>query len=248
MAERTATKSAKPKPDVRAEPETHRARADARATDESERALGRLVSLALPLVGLAGAIVVGFVAGLGSALLVVSAAALLGTIALLWASLRTLSGDAPLAVDLEAIGARRHGVDALGEQKRRVLRALKDLESEHAVGKIDPQDYDALIARYRDEAKSVMREMDMQIAPLRAEAEKLARSYLKKQGLEPGKVESTAPTPEVDHGSDPGEEPEPGDGRVVCLKCAASNEADATFCKQCGSSMTVGAEGADAEA
>ena len=96
-----------------------------------------------------------------------AAGALLGTIALLWASVRTLSGDAPLGLDLEAVGAARLGVDASSEQKRRVLRALKDLEAEHAIGKIDEADYDTLVARYRDEAKTVMREMDLQVAPLR---------------------------------------------------------------------------------
>ena len=35
-----------------------------------------------------------------------------------------------------------------------MLRALKDLESEHAIGKIDDADYASFVARYRDEAKT----------------------------------------------------------------------------------------------
>ena len=105
-------------------------------------------------------IAVGFAASVGSALLVLASGALLGTIALLWASVRTLSGDAPLPVDLEALAAQRRDVDALGEQKRRVLRALKDLEGERALGKIDEADYEAIATQYREEAKALMREMD----------------------------------------------------------------------------------------
>ncbi len=192
-------------------------------SDEAERSLARFMSIALPLGGLGGAVVVGMFAGVGSALLVVAAAALLGTIALLWASVRTLSGDAPLGLDLEAVTARKLGVDALSEQKRRVLRALKDIESEYAIGKIEQGDYDVLVARYRDEAKAVMREMDLEVAPLRSEAEKLARSFLGKRGLEP---EASAPATH--------EEPVARDDRVTCGKCKTSNEPDAAFCKKCG--------------
>jgi hypothetical protein len=206
-------------------------------SDDAERSLARMISLGLPLAGFVGAIVVGVMAGVGSALLVVAAAALLGTIALLWASVRTLSGDAPLSLDLEAVGARRHGVDGLAEQKRRVLRALKDLESDRAVGKIEEADYDMLVARYRDDAKSVMREMDLQVEPLRSEAEKVARAYLKKRGLTPeGAPEEIAPAPA------------PAGGRVACAKCKTSNEPDATFCKKCGGPLGASKEETDADA
>ena len=213
-------------------------------SDESERALGHRVSIGLPLVGLAGAAIVGAVAGLGSALLVIAAATLLGTIGLLWASIRTLSGDAPLALGLEAQGARRHGATALGEEKRRVLRALKDLESEHAVGKIDPADYQTLVARYREEAKSVMRQMDLQIAPLRDEAQRIARAFLTKRGLDPSGA--MAEDAEAEEAGEPPDAAPAAVGRVACASCAASNEADATFCKQCGASMTAIAKGSHA--
>ena len=209
--------------------------------DEAERSLGRLVSRGLPVVCLAGAIVVGMVAGVGSALLIVAGGALLGTIALLWASVRTLSGDAPLSLELEALSAQRHGVDALGEQKRRVLRALKDLESEHEVGKIDDGDYATFVARYREEAKAVMRKMDLRVAPLRDEAERVARDYLAKRGLAPD-VEK-AEKPERAAAS---EEAAPASGRVSCATCSTSNEPDATFCKKCGSSLAAGKNDANA--
>src|ERR1700722_7405334 len=153
--------------------------------DEAERFLGRVVAVGLPVVCVVAAIAVGFAASVGSALLVLASGALLGTIALLWASVRTLSGDAPLPVDLEALAAQHRDVDALGEQKRRVLRALKDLEAERALGKIDEADYEAIAMQYREEAKALMREMDRNAAPALAEAERIAREYLAAQGLGP---------------------------------------------------------------
>lgn len=223
-------------------------RAVARDNEESERALGRMVAIGLPIASVVAAGVVGFIAGLGSALLVVAAAALLGTISLLWASVRTLSGDAPLSNDIEEVAARRVGVDALGEQKRRVLRALKDLEADHSLGKIEDADYAELVARYRNEAKAVLREMDLQVAPLRDEAEKIARAYLAKRGLGEAGGEGTPAGDARDRSAD-GEGDEPSEGtdvRVKCAHCGVSNEADAAFCKKCGTAVTRTAQTAEA--
>ncbi len=212
------------------------ANARARESDEAERSLGRAVSLGLPAVCVVAAVVVGLFASLGSALLVLASGALLGTIALLWASVRTLSGDAPLPVDLEALAARRHGVDDLAEQKTRVLRALKDLETEHALGKIDDADYGAFVARYREDAKTVMRQMDLEVAPLRAAAERMASEYLEKKGVAAvGGEASREPAPAVD-------------ARPTCASCQTSNDPDAAFCKKCGAAMkdTANAEKTDA--
>jgi rRNA maturation endonuclease Nob1 len=174
-------------------------------------------------------VVVGVVASVGSALLVLASGALLGTIALLWASVRTLSGDAPLPLELEALAARRHVVDDLSEQKTRVLRALKDLESEHALGKIDDADYGAFVTQFRDEAKTVMRQMDLEVAPLREEAEKIAQEYLAShRKMAVTHDERTGPV-----------------ARQACQSCGVSNEPDAAFCKKCGSALKT-AEKVDA--
>jgi len=205
--------------------------APVREGDDTERVLGRALALGLPIVSVVSAGVVMWVASIGPALLVLASGAVLGTIALLWASLRTLSGDAPLPAGLEAVASHRHVVTRLSDDKRRVLRALKDLESEHALGKIDDADYQTLAARYREDAKAMMRHLDEDIAPLRAEAERLAREYVGGQG---------------GHGSplSPPVEPPPAPPaaaakttRIECTACHASNEADAAFCKQCGGAL-----------
>jgi hypothetical protein len=207
-------------------------RADAALAADAERRLARIVAIGIPCASVLGAIGVTVVTSLGPAILVLVAGTLLGTIAFLWASLRTLSGDAPLPLELEAMAARTHKVDELAEKKRRVLRALKDLEHEHEVGKIDDNDYAAIATRYREEAKSLMREMDESIDPLREKAEELARKHLAAKGL-------------LD-----GQEPAAGDeapaklARVACPKCETSNDPDAAFCKKCGAALQ--SEGANA--
>jgi hypothetical protein len=205
--------------------------------DESERALGRAVAIGLPVVGGASALIVGLTKSFGSAILVLAATALLSTIGLLWASLRTLSGDAPLPSDLEATAGQRRGVDALAEKKRQVLRALKDLENERALGKIDAADYAQIAARYRNDAKDVMREMEREVAPAREEAERLAKEYLKRRSASPTRAKAKAP------------EPKRTEERRTCASCKASNEPDASFCKGCGAAMrATGTEQSDAKA
>ena len=222
---------AKSNPDARAP--------NADAPERTERDLGRAVALGLPVVSVAGALVVGFVSSIGPAILILAAGALLGTIALFWASVRTLSGDAPLPEDLESLAARRHSVNAVGERKQTVLRALKDLEHEHFIGKIDDADYAQISSEYRDQAKGLMREMDADVEPLRARAEELARVYLKKHGV-PRDATATPATPEEESTAEPSGpvlETSSTSRRLECEACSTSNEHDATFCKKCGASL-----------
>jgi hypothetical protein len=196
---------------------------------EAEGRIGRAVAFGLPVVTLTTTVVIGLVASVPSALLVAASGIMLGAIALLWASVRTLSGDAPLPDDLEILAAQGHDVDDLAEQKRRILRALKDLENEKAIGRIDDADYEAMSRRYRDDAKDVMRRMDERVAPAMAEAERMARDYLEKRGTV---------TPEAAAPQDKQE-------RRACTSCGTPNEIDAAFCKKCGASM-MDAKGRDA--
>ena len=109
-----------------------------------------------------------------------------------------MSGDAPLPADLEALAAQHRDVDALGEQKRRVLRALKDLEGEHALGKIDDADYEVIAMRYREEAKALMREMDRKVAPGRATRPSASRASTCCAGARSGGTGRGRQRPRVD--------------------------------------------------
>jgi hypothetical protein len=225
------------------------------ASDRAERALGRWVLIVLPCVALGGAATIGLLTTWGPALLVLAAATLLGTIALLWASLRTLSGDAPLPRGMDEAAAYGRTVDPLLEQKGTALRALKDIEHEHSIGKLDDADYAQLSAAYRAQAIGLIREMDAVTEPLRARAESVAEAHLRSRGLldgPPSPTENAAPASPIDHelatpakGVD---EAAPTEAtRRACAACATSNEADATFCKKCGASLSAAsAEGTDA--
>jgi ribosomal protein L40E len=215
-----------------------------RTVGSDERALGRAISLGLPLLAGATAAGIGVFSGLGPAILVLAGGALLGTIALFWASVRTLSGEAPLADGMTAAAVRRSAAGtAASERKRAALRALKDLELEHAVGKIDDDDYETLVRSYREMAKTAMRELDEGIDPLRARAEEIVQTYLAKRRVvtSEGVVEAASPRspPALSRGDEtmksaaaytPTE-------RVACAACGAANAASAAFCKKCGKDL-----------
>lgn len=202
--------------------------------------LARRVAWGLPLVTVAGALTVGVVSSAGPALLVMVAGGILATIAALWASVRTLTGDAPVDPEMLIPLARIDTTGAL-ERKQRVLRALKDLEHEHSVGKIDDADYETLSAQYRADAKRILREIDAEVGPHIVKAEEIALAHLEKRGLTPN---ARAAEPSADQDDD--DELEGIDADVeasghACPKCETANDSDAAFCKSCGSRLSAGA-------
>ncbi len=216
--------------------------------DDAERSLARTVGIAIPLGTLVISIGVGIVMSLGPAILVFTGGALLGTITLMWASLRTLGGDAPLPTGLATAAIVSRDNRAIAERKRTVLLALKDLEHEREIGKIDEADYHLVAARYRAEAKNILREIDDEAAPNRSRAEQIARTHLKKRGLlsadapeSPASADeivnrvSIEPAPPTTKSAPP--PPMPKEVRPECEKCQTSNEPDAAFCKKCGASL-----------
>ena len=138
----------------------------------------------VPIVVLAIAAVAGYFQGPATTLLVLAGGALMAVIATFWASVRTLVGETPLTgADAYALGAPR----AEEEQKRAVLRALKDIEFERSVGKISDEDYRVLTTKYRAEAKRLLRLLDAESHPRRAQVEALVAQRLVSAGLaQPG--------------------------------------------------------------
>ena len=117
------------------------------------------------------AVVAGIVAaqiyGRGAFFLVGGAAVLLGAIAILWNSLLSLTGEAPLTLD-EALSLAAPSAEE--ERKESVLRALKDLEYERYVGKLREDDYREVSRRYRQDANQLLQLVDENLAPARARA------------------------------------------------------------------------------
>ena len=193
-----------------------------------------LIALLVP-----AAVVVGFIQGPGAAILVLLAAALITVIALFWSSVRTLLGETPLTgADAYAIAAPR----AEEEQKQAVLRALKDLEFERSVGKISDEDYAALVARYRAEAKRLLRAIDDDARPRRESVEHLVRKRLVEAGLEP------APEPTTDTSRSPAavadekkkKKKRKGDGAAASPEAPAADPEKADEPKKAGDKPKVG--------
>lgn len=134
--------------------------------------------LAIAAIGLGYA---GWRFGAPGVVLGYTALAIVAAIAAFWGSLRTLLGETKLSgADAYAIGAPR----VEEEQKRAVLRALKDLEFERSVGKISEEDYKVLVAGYRKEAKRLLRLLDEASVEQRARAEAIVSARLAELGIE----------------------------------------------------------------
>jgi hypothetical protein len=158
----------------------------------------RALAPLLAVVFLVSTVVVGTMFGLPLFILIVAASTLLGAIALLWASVQNLTGDAPMTLD-EALSLAAPTAEE--ERKRAVLRALKDLEYERSVGKLSEQDYDALSRRYREEARQLLRTIDEARGSHHERLERLVEGRLtsppkkgkKKPTSEPAKATENGP-------------------------------------------------------
>ncbi len=145
-----------------------------------EDKLGELVARSapyLPVAILVGALALAWLRGPGAGVLLLAGALLVGAISSLWNSLRALIGEAPVDVDSALALSRALSND---ERTREVLAALKDLELEHRQGKLTEADFRELSAKYRAEAKQLLRERDEKLGPARARAEELLAARLVK--------------------------------------------------------------------
>lgn len=151
----------------------------------------------LPLAVASGAVALGWLRGPGAGVLLVAGALLIAAISALWNSLRTLLGEVPVDVDSALALSRALSND---ERTREVLAALKDLELERRQGKLTEADFQELSARYRAEAKQLLRERDEKLGPARARAELLLAERLAT------KTAPKEPTPATRAGDEPKED------------------------------------------
>lgn len=212
---------------------------------EESDLLGELVARSgpfIPIAVLLAAAVLGVLRGAGGAVLVLAAAALVIAIGMLWTSLRVLTGEAPLSIE-EAINIG--SPSALDEEKRAILRALKDLEFEYGLGKLTEDDYRELKAKYRAQAKAVLQKMDASMGPARQKAEAMLAARLAGEQDE-ALDEPSKPSKKAKRAKATRVEAERADdvegAAVLCASCQASNDSDAAFCKKCGSKLTADAQ------
>ena len=103
---------------------------------------------------------------------------------------------------------------ALEREKTLVLRSIKELEFDFAMGKIAKADFDEMSARLRSRALGLMRQLD--------------------EGG--GYREQIAKEVEKRLSGDPVAAPKP-DTAGTCAGCGTQNDRDAKFCKNCGAKL-----------
>ena len=181
------------------------------------------------LAGLVGATVVVFLsegqspAGIILLSLVIFGAAAVGASA--WRTFSPLSGrDEPAGP--QVFGGRTRA--ALEREKSLVLRSIKDLEFDHAMGKVSDKDFTDMSSRLRSRAAGLIRQLDAGASYRQAiEAEIEKRVGPKAAAPDP-------PRPAATPSAAPQITTKPQTTTKLCLSCCTPNDPDARFCKGCG--------------
>jgi hypothetical protein len=178
----------------------------------------------------------------------------------------------PLASDLgssqpEMLGGRTRA--ALEREKATVLRAIKELEFDRAMGKVSQADCDEMIGRLRSRAVRLIRQLDAGSAGYRELIERElsarlgARSESAGNGRVPARIGGAAATatsgPPAASPFDDARGPlaardqfegaasfdqaqdlaRLATGPMACAACGVENDPDAKFCKACGTKLGV---------
>jgi hypothetical protein len=105
---------------------------------------------------------------------------------------------------------------ALEREKTLVLRSIKELEFDFAMGKVTKADFDEMSARLRARAFGLMKQLD-ESGGYRDQIQKEVRERLVRDGDGTIRLEP--------------------DATGICGSCATQNDADAKFCKNCGAKL-----------
>jgi hypothetical protein len=117
----------------------------------------------------------------------------------------------------------------LEREKALALRALKELEFDRSMGKLSEADFDEMAGRLRARALSFMKQMDEDASGYRSIIERELTARLG----------STAATPEPPPVLPANSERRTANSDTVAglCTCGTANDADAVFCKRCGTKL-----------
>jgi hypothetical protein len=157
----------------------------------------------------------------------VAVAVAIATVA--WAAAAAARTVAPLVTpelgeQTEMVGGRTRA--ALEREKMLVLRSIKEVEFDRAMGKISDADFLEVAGRLRARAAGLLRQLDADSTGYRALIE---RELSTRVGRGPAAPASAAAGPAVAAPAPP----EAG----TCTDCGTANDADARFCKACGARL-----------
>ena len=175
---------------------------------------------------------------------------LLAGVYFFWLSLRYAAGTA----DMESFGAAliSESRQDLEARKAALLREIRDLEFERDAGKLSAEDFQALDAQFRRDAKDVLRSIDGVADDHRQEAEALISEHIQRRSSIPDAASSrneesgrqsahsiVCPACTATNIGEDGSCQSCGArlAPIPCPKCEIINDADATFCKKCGAAL-----------
>lgn len=109
---------------------------------------------------------------------------------------------------------------ALEREKALVLRSIKELEFDRAMGKLSPKDFEEMSGRLRTRALSLMKELDEGGTGYREIIERELNARIAGGRLKPDATETVRDT------------------SVVTCACGTVADPDAAFCKRCGARVS----------
>jgi hypothetical protein len=113
----------------------------------------------------------------------------------------------------------------LEREKALTLRSIKELEFDRAMGKVSAQDFEDMAGRLRARALGIMKQLDAGTTAYRQLIEKELATRLGASGARKAAA-SVSPAPSAP----------PLQAGNTCV-CGTANDADARFCKSCGSKL-----------
>jgi hypothetical protein len=155
---------------------------------------------------------------------IVAIAVAIATVA--WVTATVARTVAPLVApelgeQTEMLGGRTRA--SLEREKMLVLRSIKEVEFDRAMGKISDADFNEVAARLRARAAGLLRQLDADRSGYRALIE---RELATRVGRLPAPQPATTPAETA--------VPAPAAPDGTCLSCGTANDLDARFCKGCG--------------
>jgi len=186
------------------------------------------------LAALGCATAVSFIARGQGPLVIVLLTVLIATAALVgYATLRAVrplvSADEDRTV---MIGQRTRA--ALEREKLLTLRSIKELEFDHAMGRLSDEDFKEMSGRLRVRAAGLIRQLDAGTGY----REQIEKDLAKRMGQADARVTSTRSSTDGVRSAETDERSASLSGERVCASCQTRNDHDARFCKSCGQAIS----------
>lgn len=182
--------------------------------------------------------------------LVMGAAALVFSLATLFKMVQVLSRPRA-ALGLSSRGLGGASRSQLREEKRRLLRAIKELKFDFEMGKLSEPDFSDVKQTYELRAIEVMRALDdvkrvhpsvyalledrglIDVLPEDAVKEEASEQAPAKEG------DASDAEKKSSDGAEPDDAKDNPPASVSCAACSGDNDPDAKFCKHCGKEISA---------